>query len=182
MTVWTSVLWNMNIHMAKKWPEMVVTLSFISIFHFRSDYNNSFLGSVCSVLLGSDLESGIGWPEPACMYHRYGHKALEYFIQFRSDLEKREKNHSVYIKSISSFNSLMHLLLKSSALILLMTALLKPWTFSWSADDASLILSSSRKYSKKTFSKVHISRNTNIQFCWYTIIFPWLQPRQYWWF
>ena len=22
----------------KKWPEMVVTLSFISIFHFRSDY------------------------------------------------------------------------------------------------------------------------------------------------
>ena len=91
----------------------------------------------CSGLLGSDLESGIGWPEPACMYHRYGHKALEYFIQFRSDLEKREKNHSVYIKSISSFNSLMHLLLKSSALILLMTALLKPWTFSWSADDAS---------------------------------------------
>ena len=46
---------------------------------------------MCSVLLGSDLESGIGWPEPACMYHRYGHKALEYFIQFRSDLEKREK-------------------------------------------------------------------------------------------
>ena len=37
MTVWTSVLWKMNIHMAKKWPEMVVTLSFISIFHFRSD-------------------------------------------------------------------------------------------------------------------------------------------------
>ena len=27
-----------------------------------------------------------------------------------------------------------------------------------------------------------ISRNTNIQFCWYSIIFPWLQPRQYWWF
>ena len=38
MTVRTSVLWKMNIHMAKKWPEMVVTLSFISIFHFRSDY------------------------------------------------------------------------------------------------------------------------------------------------
>ena len=38
MTVWTSVLWKMNIHMAKKWPEMVVTLSLISIFHFRSDY------------------------------------------------------------------------------------------------------------------------------------------------
>ena len=26
--------------MAKKWPETVVTLSFISIFHFRSDYIN----------------------------------------------------------------------------------------------------------------------------------------------
>ena len=70
------------------------------------------------------------WVARACIYHRYGHKALEYFIQFCSDLEKREKNHSVYIKSISSFNSLMHLLLESSALILLMTALLKPWTFS----------------------------------------------------
>ena len=32
----------MNIHMAKKWPEMVVTLSFISIFHFRSDYSINF--------------------------------------------------------------------------------------------------------------------------------------------
>ena len=32
--------------MAKKWPEMVVTLSFISIFHFRSDYNTYFKFSI----------------------------------------------------------------------------------------------------------------------------------------
>ena len=38
MTVCASVLWKMNIGIAKKWPEMVVTLSFISIFHFRSGY------------------------------------------------------------------------------------------------------------------------------------------------
>ena len=31
--------------MAKKWPEMVVTLSFISIFHFRSDYNRDIPGT-----------------------------------------------------------------------------------------------------------------------------------------
>ena len=29
MTVWTSVLWKMNIHTSKKWPELVITLSFI---------------------------------------------------------------------------------------------------------------------------------------------------------
>ena len=29
MTVWTSVLWKMNIHISKKWPELVVTQSFI---------------------------------------------------------------------------------------------------------------------------------------------------------
>ena len=29
MTVWTSVLWKMNIHISKKWPELVITLSFI---------------------------------------------------------------------------------------------------------------------------------------------------------
>ena len=29
MTVWTSVLWKMNIHISKKWPELVVTRSFI---------------------------------------------------------------------------------------------------------------------------------------------------------
>ena len=29
MTVWTSVFWKMNIHISKKWPELVVTRSFI---------------------------------------------------------------------------------------------------------------------------------------------------------
>ena len=29
MIIWTSVLWKMNIHIAKKWPEIVVTWSFI---------------------------------------------------------------------------------------------------------------------------------------------------------
>ena len=29
MTVWTSVLWKMIIHISKKWPEVVITLSFI---------------------------------------------------------------------------------------------------------------------------------------------------------
>ena len=29
MTVWTSVLWKMNIHISKKWPELVITRSFI---------------------------------------------------------------------------------------------------------------------------------------------------------
>ena len=29
ITVWTSVLWKMNIHISKKWPELVVTRSFI---------------------------------------------------------------------------------------------------------------------------------------------------------
>ena len=38
MTVWTSVLWKINIHMAKKWTESVLQQSFISIFHFRSEY------------------------------------------------------------------------------------------------------------------------------------------------
>ena len=35
MTVWTSVLWKMNIHIAKKWPEMVVTWSFIKGHSFQ---------------------------------------------------------------------------------------------------------------------------------------------------
>ena len=35
MTVWTSVLWKMNIHISKKWPELVVTLSFIKGHSFR---------------------------------------------------------------------------------------------------------------------------------------------------
>ena len=34
MTVWTSVLWKMNIQMAKKWPEMVVTRSIIKEHSF----------------------------------------------------------------------------------------------------------------------------------------------------
>ena len=38
MAIWTSVLWKMNIHMAKKWPDMFLKLSFISMLHFRSDY------------------------------------------------------------------------------------------------------------------------------------------------
>ena len=29
MTVWTSLLWKINIHIAQKWPEMVITWSFI---------------------------------------------------------------------------------------------------------------------------------------------------------
>ena len=29
MTVWTSVLWKKNIHISKKWPELVITRSFI---------------------------------------------------------------------------------------------------------------------------------------------------------
>ena len=35
MTVWTSVLWKMNIPIAKKWPDMVVTSSFIKEHSFR---------------------------------------------------------------------------------------------------------------------------------------------------
>ena len=34
MTVWTSVLWKMNILILKKWPEMVVTWSFIKEHSF----------------------------------------------------------------------------------------------------------------------------------------------------
>ena len=29
MTVWASVLWKINIHISKKWPELVIPLSFI---------------------------------------------------------------------------------------------------------------------------------------------------------
>ena len=36
MIVWTSSLWKMKIHMAKKWPEMVVEQSFRSNFHFET--------------------------------------------------------------------------------------------------------------------------------------------------
>ena len=35
MTIWTSVLWKMIIHISKKWPELVVTLSFIKGHSFR---------------------------------------------------------------------------------------------------------------------------------------------------
>ena len=35
MTVWTSVLWKMIINISKKWPELVVTLSFIKEHSFR---------------------------------------------------------------------------------------------------------------------------------------------------
>ena len=41
MTVWTSVLWKMNIHISKKWPELVVTRSFIKGHSFPiSLYDN----------------------------------------------------------------------------------------------------------------------------------------------
>ena len=46
MFVWTSVFWKMNIHMAKK---MVIALSFISIFHFQSDYRWNDVTNVQSV-------------------------------------------------------------------------------------------------------------------------------------
>ena len=36
LTLWTSVLWKMNLHMAKKWPERVVKQSFLSNIRFRS--------------------------------------------------------------------------------------------------------------------------------------------------
>ena len=36
MTVWTSFLWKMNIHIAKKWPEVVVTRSFMRDIHFET--------------------------------------------------------------------------------------------------------------------------------------------------
>ena len=38
MTVQTSVLWKINIHMVKKWPEMAVKWPFMSQFHFESEY------------------------------------------------------------------------------------------------------------------------------------------------
>ena len=38
MTVWTSVLWKINVQMAKKWTEMVVKWPFMSQFYFESDY------------------------------------------------------------------------------------------------------------------------------------------------
>ena len=38
MTVWTSVLWKINIHEAKKLPEMVVKLSFMSQFYIETEY------------------------------------------------------------------------------------------------------------------------------------------------
>ena len=34
MTVWTSVLWKKNIHISKKWPELVITRSFIKRHSF----------------------------------------------------------------------------------------------------------------------------------------------------
>ena len=36
LIVWISVLWKINLHMAKKWPERVLKLSFLSNIHFRS--------------------------------------------------------------------------------------------------------------------------------------------------
>ena len=38
MTVWTSVLWKMSIHMSKKWPEMVVEPYMCSHFYIESEY------------------------------------------------------------------------------------------------------------------------------------------------
>ena len=38
MTIWTSVLWKMIIHISKKWPELVVTLSFIKGHSFRISF------------------------------------------------------------------------------------------------------------------------------------------------
>ena len=36
MTVWDSGLWKINIHMAKKWPELIIEQSFKSNIRFRS--------------------------------------------------------------------------------------------------------------------------------------------------
>ena len=38
MAVWISVLWKIHIQTAKKWPEMLVHLPFMSQIHFESDY------------------------------------------------------------------------------------------------------------------------------------------------
>ena len=103
-----------------------------SIIH--SDERDEVFCQLCmndrmsSVLLGSDLESASAHGPTYKWYHTI----------LLWPWETRKKSFRLYQKHmISSFNSLMHLLLESSALILLMTALLKPWTFSWSADDAS---------------------------------------------
>ena len=52
MTFWTSVLWKMNIHIAKKWPEMVVTWSFIKGQSFPISLYKDF----CPVVWHSSIE------------------------------------------------------------------------------------------------------------------------------
>ena len=42
MTIWTSVLWKMNIQMAKNWPEMVITRSFIKGHSFPITLYNEY--------------------------------------------------------------------------------------------------------------------------------------------
>ena len=54
MTVRTSVLWKMKIHMAKKWPEKVVQRSFIKEHSFP---NGLYLTSTCQETTNSE-ESG----------------------------------------------------------------------------------------------------------------------------
>ena len=41
MTVWTSVLWEIDIQLAKKWPEMVVKLAIVIVIRFYSDYSDT---------------------------------------------------------------------------------------------------------------------------------------------
>ena len=41
MTVWTAILWKMHIHMANKWPEMVIKWSFMRDIHFESVFNEA---------------------------------------------------------------------------------------------------------------------------------------------
>ena len=47
MTVWISVLWQMSIHMAKKWSEMVVNWSFMRDVHFETVFNTFSNFSCC---------------------------------------------------------------------------------------------------------------------------------------
>ena len=72
MTVWSSVFLKIDIQKAKEWPERVLQQSFISIFHFWSEYSN-FIYNLDNSSNFIGLLRIFELYAPACLFRNFSH-------------------------------------------------------------------------------------------------------------
>ena len=76
MTVWTSVLWKVNIQLTGKWPEVVAKLLFTIVIRFDSDYILEWTAAEFCKTIWIDLED-FWFLLYLAFWHRRGRKILK---------------------------------------------------------------------------------------------------------